>query len=166
MTTTVQGIAGLREKVGEHLGYSDYARDHPGAGRTCSPTRPVTTSGSTSTPSGPRTAPSAAPIAHGYLTLSLGPMLCAADRAGRGRHDGRQLRLRQGALPVAGAGRLQAPPRRRAGRGRRHRRRQAQVTYAATPSRSRARPSPPASPRSSSASTSSRPASPVSGTRA
>ena len=24
MTTTVQGIAGLKEKVGEHLGYSDY----------------------------------------------------------------------------------------------------------------------------------------------
>ena len=35
----------------------------------------MTTSGSTSTSSGPRAGPFGGPIAHGYLTLSLGPML-------------------------------------------------------------------------------------------
>ena len=53
------------------------ARDHAGAGRTSSPTRPATTSGSTSIPSARRTARSAAPVAHGYLTLAMLPMLLA-----------------------------------------------------------------------------------------
>jgi len=75
MTTTVQGIAGLREKVGEHLGYSDYIEitqeqvnlfadatgDHQWI--HVDPERAT------------RESPFGGPIAHGYLTLSLGPML-------------------------------------------------------------------------------------------
>ena len=49
--------------------------------------------------------PFGGPIAHGYLTLSLGPTLAPADHAGRRHQDGRELRREQGALPVAGAGR-------------------------------------------------------------
>jgi acyl dehydratase len=75
MTTTVQGIAGLREKVGEHLGYSDYIEitqeqvnlfadatgDHQWI--HVDPERAT------------KESPFGGPIAHGYLTLSLGPML-------------------------------------------------------------------------------------------
>ena len=75
MTTTVQGIAGLREKVGEHLGYSDYMEitqeqvnlfadatgDHQWI--HVDPERAT------------RESPFGGPIAHGYLTLSLGPTL-------------------------------------------------------------------------------------------
>ena len=56
--------------------------------------------------------PFGGPIAHGYLTLSLGPALLPQIMAVDGRRHGRQLRLQQGALPVAGAGRLEGPPRR------------------------------------------------------
>ncbi len=75
MTTTVQGIAGLREKVGEHLGYSDFIEitqeqvnlfadatgDHQWI--HVDPERAT------------KESPFGGPIAHGYLTLSLGPML-------------------------------------------------------------------------------------------
>ena len=75
MTTTVQGIAGLREMVGEHLGYSDYMEitqeqvnlfadatgDHQWI--HVDPERAT------------RESPFGGPIAHGYLTLSLGPTL-------------------------------------------------------------------------------------------
>src|SRR6476469_9583482 len=75
MTTTVQGIAGLREKVGEHLGYSDFIEitqeqvnlfadatgDHQWI--HVDPERAKQES------------PFGGPIAHGYLTLSLGPRL-------------------------------------------------------------------------------------------
>ena len=74
MTTTVQGIAGLEAKVGEHLGYSDYVEitqervnlfaeatgDHQWIH--------VDVERATTGPFG-------GPIAHGYLTLSLGPVL-------------------------------------------------------------------------------------------
>ena len=56
--------------------------------------------------------PFGAPIAHGYLTMSLAAYFLRPARPGRGHLDGHQLRRRQGALPVAGAGRLEA-----AGRG-------------------------------------------------
>ncbi len=75
MTTTVQGIAGLREKVGEHLGYSDSIQitqeqvnlfaeatgDHQWI--HVDPERAT------------KESPFGGPIAHGYLTLSLGPKL-------------------------------------------------------------------------------------------
>jgi len=75
MTTTVEGIAGLRDKVGEHLGYSDYIEitqeqvnlfadatgDHQWI--HVDPERAI------------KESPFGGPIAHGYLTLSLGPTL-------------------------------------------------------------------------------------------
>ena len=75
MTTVIQGIAGLKELVGEHLGYSDYLeitqeRVNTFADATgdhqwihVDPERAKAES------------PFGGPIAHGYLTLSLGPTL-------------------------------------------------------------------------------------------
>ncbi len=75
MTTVIQGIAGLRELVGTHLGYSDYVeitqdRVNTFADATgdhqwihVDPERAKAES------------PFGGPIAHGYLTLSLGPLL-------------------------------------------------------------------------------------------
>ncbi|MEJ5254453.1 MAG: MaoC family dehydratase [Acidimicrobiales bacterium] len=75
MTTTVNGIAGLKEKVGQHLGFSDWVEitqervnlfaeatgDHQWI--HVDPERAA------------KESPFGGPIAHGYLTLSLGPML-------------------------------------------------------------------------------------------
>ena len=75
MTTTVQGINGLKELVGQHLGYSEYVeitqeRVNQFADATgdhqwihVDPERAA------------KESPFGGPIAHGYLTLSLGPML-------------------------------------------------------------------------------------------
>lgn len=75
MTTTIKGIEGLKELVGTHLGYSDYVeisqeRVNQFAEATgdhqwihVDPERARAES------------PFGGPIAHGYLTLSLGPML-------------------------------------------------------------------------------------------
>jgi acyl dehydratase len=74
MTTIVQGIAGLQEKVGQHLGYSDWIEitqeqvnlfaeatgDHQWIHVD---------------PERAKSGPFGGPIAHGYLTLSLGPRL-------------------------------------------------------------------------------------------
>jgi acyl dehydratase len=75
MTTIVQGIAGLRDLVGQHLGYSDYVEvtqervnqfadatgDHQWIHVDVERAK--------------RESPFGGPIAHGYLTLSLGPVL-------------------------------------------------------------------------------------------
>src|SRR3954463_541788 len=75
MTTIIDGIDGLKAKVGEHLGYSDYVEitqeqvnlfadatgDHQWI--HVDPERAT------------RESPFGGPIAHGYLTLSLGPRL-------------------------------------------------------------------------------------------
>ena len=75
MTTIIQGISGLKDMVGEHLGWSDYVEitqeqvntfadatgDHQWI--HVDPERARAES------------PFGGPIAHGYLTLSLGPML-------------------------------------------------------------------------------------------
>lgn len=75
MTMTIEGIAGLKEKVGQHLGYSEYVEitqdqvqkfaDATGDQQWIhiDPERAKAES------------PFGGPIAHGYLTLSLGPML-------------------------------------------------------------------------------------------
>ena len=75
MTTVIQGIAGLKELVGTHLGFSDYVevtqeRVNTFADATgdhqwihVDPERAKAES------------PFGGPIAHGYLTLSLGPLL-------------------------------------------------------------------------------------------
>jgi acyl dehydratase len=75
MTTTVQGISGLKENIGQHLGYSDWVEitqdqvnlfadatgDHQWI--HVDPERAK------------KESPFGGPIAHGYLTLSLGPRL-------------------------------------------------------------------------------------------
>ena len=75
MTTVIQGIAGMKELVGTHIGYSDYMeitqeRVNTFADATgdhqwihVDPERAKAES------------PFGGPIAHGYLTLSLGPVL-------------------------------------------------------------------------------------------
>ncbi len=75
MTTIVQGITGLRDLVGQHLGYSDYVEvtqervnqfaDATGDHQWIH----VDVERAT------RESPFGGPIAHGYLTLSLGPVL-------------------------------------------------------------------------------------------
>jgi acyl dehydratase len=75
MTTTIDGIAGLNDLAGQHLGYSDWhtvtqeqvnlfadaTGDHQWI--HVDPERAT------------RESPFGGPIAHGYLTLSLGPIL-------------------------------------------------------------------------------------------
>jgi acyl dehydratase len=75
MTTVINGIAGLKDLVGQHLGYSEYIeitqeRVNTFADATgdhqwihVDPERAKAES------------PFGGPIAHGYLTLSLGPLL-------------------------------------------------------------------------------------------
>ncbi len=74
MTTIVQGIAGLKEKAGEHLGYSDWVE--------IAQERVNQFADATGDhqwihvdPERAKSGPFGGPIAHGYLTLSLGPML-------------------------------------------------------------------------------------------
>ena len=76
MTTIVQGIDGLRDLVGQHLGYSDYIEvtqeqvnpfadatgDHQWIHVDVERAKPES--------------PFGGPIAHGYLTLSMGPASC------------------------------------------------------------------------------------------
>jgi acyl dehydratase len=74
MTTTVQGIDGLKEKVGQHLGYSDWMEvtqdqvnlfaDATGDHQWIHVD-----------PERAKSGPFGGPIAHGYLTLSLAPVL-------------------------------------------------------------------------------------------
>lgn len=74
MTRMIEGIAGLKELVGEHLGYSPYTTvtqeqvqqfaDATGDQQWIHVDVERAKSG-----------PFGGPIAHGYLTLSLGPML-------------------------------------------------------------------------------------------
>ena len=75
MTTIVQGIDGLRDLVGRHLGYSDYVEvtqeqvnlfaeatgDHQWIHVDVERAK--------------RESPFGGPVAHGYLTLSMGPRL-------------------------------------------------------------------------------------------
>jgi acyl dehydratase len=74
MTTIVQGIDGLKEKVGEHLGYSEWHEV----------TQDQVNQFADATgdhqwihidPERAKAGPFGGPIAHGYLTLSLAPML-------------------------------------------------------------------------------------------
>jgi len=74
MTTTVTGIAGLKELVGQHLGYSDELE--------ITQERVNTFADATGDhqwihvdPERAKDGPFGGPIAHGYLTVSLGPAL-------------------------------------------------------------------------------------------
>jgi acyl dehydratase len=75
MTTIVQGTAGLRDLVGQHLGYSDYLE--VGQERV---NQFAEATGDhqwihVDVERANRESPFGGPIAHGYLTLSLGPLL-------------------------------------------------------------------------------------------
>jgi acyl dehydratase len=75
MTTTINGIEGLKEKVGEHLGHSDWLEvTQDQVNRFADATGDhqwihVDVERAT------RESPFGGPIAHGYLTLSLAPRL-------------------------------------------------------------------------------------------
>ena len=75
MTTIVQGTSGLRDLVGQHLGYSDYLE--VGQDRV---NQFAEATGDhqwihVDVDRANRESPFGGPIAHGYLTLSLGPLL-------------------------------------------------------------------------------------------
>lgn len=96
MTTVIEGIAGLKALVGTHLGYSDYLeitqeRVNTFAEATgdhqwihVDPERAKAES------------PFGGPIAHGYLTLSLGPVLAPQIM----RVDGIKMGVNYGASKV------------------------------------------------------------------
>ena len=108
--------AELKAVIGEHLGYSDWMEitqervnqfadatgDHQWIHVDVERAK--------------KESPFGGPIAHGYLTLSLAPVLMPQVVHHHGLHDGRELRLQQGALHVARAGRRQAAPGREAAR--------------------------------------------------
>ena len=74
MTTTVQGIDGLKAKIGEHLGYSEWhevTQDQVNAFAEATGDRQWIHVDVEKA----KTGPFGGPIAHGYLTLSLAPVL-------------------------------------------------------------------------------------------
>jgi len=75
MTTTIQGIAGLRELVGQHLGYSDYVEITQEQVNTFAEATGDHQWIHVDVERAKAESPFGGPIAHGYLTLSLGPML-------------------------------------------------------------------------------------------
>jgi acyl dehydratase len=75
MTTTIQGIAGLRELVGEHLGYSDYVEITQEQVNTFAEATGDHQWIHVDPERAKKESPFGGPIAHGYLTLSLGPSL-------------------------------------------------------------------------------------------
>jgi acyl dehydratase len=75
MTTTFQGIAGLKERIGEHLGYSDYMEITQERVNTFAEATGDHQWIHVDVERANRESPFGGPIAHGYLTLSLGPVL-------------------------------------------------------------------------------------------
>jgi acyl dehydratase len=75
MTTTIQGIAGLRDLVGEHLGYSDYVEITQEQVNTFAEATGDHQWIHVDPERAKKESPFGGPIAHGYLTLSLGPSL-------------------------------------------------------------------------------------------
>jgi acyl dehydratase len=75
MTTTVNGIAGLKEKIGEHLGFSDYLEITQEQVNTFADATGDHQWIHVDPERARKESPFGGPIAHGYLTLSLGPML-------------------------------------------------------------------------------------------
>jgi acyl dehydratase len=75
MSTTIQGIAGLKDLVGQHLGYSDYVeitQDQVNLFAEATGDRQWI---HVDVERAKKESPFGGPIAHGYLTLSLGPTL-------------------------------------------------------------------------------------------
>jgi acyl dehydratase len=75
MTTVVQGIEGLRERVGQHLGYSDYVEVTQERVNQFAEATGDHQWIHVDVERANRESPFGGPIAHGYLTLSLGPVL-------------------------------------------------------------------------------------------
>ena len=75
MTTVIQGIAGLKELAGTHLGHSDYHEITQEQGNTFAEATGDHQWIHVDPERAKAESPFGGPIAHGYLTLSLGPKL-------------------------------------------------------------------------------------------
>jgi acyl dehydratase len=75
MTTIVQGIEGLRELVGQHLGYSDYIEVTQDQVNLFAEATGDHQWIHVDVERAKAESPFGGPIAHGYLTLSMGPRL-------------------------------------------------------------------------------------------
>ena len=75
MTTTVDGIAGLKELVGQHLGYSDYMEITQERVNLFADATGDHQWIHVDVERANAESPFGGPIAHGYLTLALGPVL-------------------------------------------------------------------------------------------
>jgi acyl dehydratase len=75
MTTIVQGIDGLRDLVGQHLGYSDYTEVTQEQVNTFADATGDHQWIHVDVERAKAESPFGGPIAHGYLTLSMGPRL-------------------------------------------------------------------------------------------
>ena len=75
MTTIVQGIDGLRDLVGQHLGYSDYTEVTQEQVNTFADATGDRQWIHVDVERAKAESPFGGPIAHGYLTLSMGPRL-------------------------------------------------------------------------------------------
>jgi acyl dehydratase len=75
MTTIIQGIAALREHVGQHLGHSDYVEITQDRVNQFAEATGDHQWIHVDVERAKAESPFGGPIAHGYLTLSLGPVL-------------------------------------------------------------------------------------------
>ena len=75
MSTTIQGIAGLKDLVGQHLGYSDYVEITQEQVNLFAEATGDRQWIHVDVERAKKESPFGGPIAHGYLTLSLGPTL-------------------------------------------------------------------------------------------
>lgn len=75
MTTIINGISGLQEHLGQHLGYSDYVEITQEQVNTFADATGDHQWIHVDPERAKKESPFGGPIAHGYLTLSLGPML-------------------------------------------------------------------------------------------
>jgi acyl dehydratase len=75
MTTIIEGIDGLKAKVGEHLGYSDYVEITQEMVNTFADATGDHQWIHVDVERAKKESPFGGPVAHGYLTLSLGPRL-------------------------------------------------------------------------------------------
>jgi acyl dehydratase len=75
MSTIVQGIGGLRDLVGQHLGYSDYVEITQDQVNLFADATGDHQWIHVDVDRANRESPFGGPIAHGYLTLALGPRL-------------------------------------------------------------------------------------------
>jgi acyl dehydratase len=75
MTTNIEGISGLKALVGQHLGYSDYVEITQEAVNLFADATGDHQWIHVDVERAKKESPFGGPIAHGYLTLSLGPTL-------------------------------------------------------------------------------------------